>query len=358
MFKPLFEWMRVRERRLSAVAMLAGFIVDNLFFGRIDLWQTHVVFLAYTAICFFVIPLFHFLQSRPSGAPGWAAVLPLATQFALGGFWSGFVIFYGRSADLGVSWPFVIFLILAFLGNEYFRQYHQRLIFTSVLFFFAIYSYAIFAVPVITKTIGAGTFLVSSMVALAVFALFMRLLQTAARERFSEDAVRIRLGTFFVLGIVLISYFTNVLPPLPLSAEAAGVYHSVSRIPGDYIAKAEENPWTVRYLGFAPTLHIAIGQPISAYTSIFASTDLTTTISHVWQKYDPIKESWVTRANIRYPIIGGRDGGYRGYSTIFPQEEGKWRVSVETPDGRRIVRLPFTVVFVETEPPLKTISLE
>ena len=358
----VFSWAQKYEQHLSALAMVAGFVADNLFFGRVDLWQTQAVFASYTAVCFIAIPLLHWIESRAArlGAsfPRWRLLLPFATQFALGGFWSGFVIFYGRSADLGASWPFLLFVFLIFLASEFFHKYHARLVFTSVLFFFALYSYAIFAVPVYTGTIGTLTFLLSGLVAIGVFALFTILLRVLARERFLADVWRIRVGAFIVFVLMNVFYFANILPPLPLSAEAAGIYHSVWRVPGAYLATSEPEPWQVRYLGFSPTLHLTPGDSLSAYSSVFAPTTLSTVIVHRWQWYDPVGDIWTTRAAIAYPIQGGRDGGYRGYSSMPMLDAGQWRVSIETADGRRIVTLPFTVERTKIPPPKEIITLK
>lgn len=333
--------------------MIAGFIADNLLFGRIDLWQTQAVFAAYTLTCFIAIPFLHWIEAqtmRRELFPRLRLLLPIATQFALGGFWSGFVIFYGRSADISASWPFLIFLGLVLLGSEYFHRYHDRIVFTSVLFFFALYSYAIFAVPIYTLTIGTQTFLESGLVAVCVFALFTVLLRILARERFLADVWRIRVGALAVLVLINVSYFTNILPPLPLSAETAGIYHSVWRVPGAYLAADEMQSWRVRFFGLTPTLHVTIGESLSAYSSIFAPTTLVTTIVHRWQWYDPTQKQWITKATITYPIVGGRDGGYRGYSTVPMNNTGEWRVSIETAEGRRITQLPFTVEQVPFAP--------
>lgn len=342
--------------------MLAGFVADNLFFERVDLWQTQIVFASYTAICFITIPLLHWIETRAVRVilrPRWSSVLPIATQFALGGFWSGFIIFYGRSAVFGASWPFLLFLLLAFIGNEYFRKYHTRLIFTSGLFFFALYSYAIFALPVYTGTIGTLTFLGSGAIAVGIFILFTIILRLVGRERFVADVWPIRVTAFAVLAVINVSYFTGVLPPLPLSAEASGVYHSVWRVPGAYLAKNELNqPWQVRYLGFASTLHMVQGESLYAYSSIFAPTSLTATIVHRWQWYDPTSKEWVKKSAVAYPIVGGRDGGYRGYTEVPIYDAGKWRVNIETADGRLIARLPFTVEQVTVSPPKETITLK
>jgi len=360
MYQKIFARVQKYERHLSALAMVAGFVADNLLFERVDLWQTQSVFAGYTVICFISISLLHWIEARTARGrprPRWRLLLPIATQFALGGFWSGFVIFYGRSADLGASWPFLIFLFLILLGSEYFSRYHERLVFTIVLFFFALYSYAIFALPIYTGTLGVWTFIGSSIVAVCIFTLFTFLLKILSRERFLADIQHIRLGALGVLIVLNVFYFTNILPPLPLSASAAGVYHSVARVSGEYLAKSESKPWKVRYLGFAPTLHITRGEPIYAYSSVFAPTALTTNIVHRWQWYDPLKKKWITKAIIAYSIFGGRDNGYRGYSTVGMNEIGKWRVDVETIDGRRITRLPFTVAIVATPLPEEAITL-
>jgi hypothetical protein len=360
MYQKIFAWIQKYERHLSALAMVAGFIVDNIFFERVDLWQTQIVFAGYTATCFISIPVLHWIEARTARGrhrPRWRVLFPLATQFALGGFWSGFVIFYGRSADLGASWPFLIFLFLILLGSEYFSKYHERLVFTSILFFFALYSYAIFALPIYIGTIGVWTFIESGIVALCIFALFTVLLRVLARERFIADIQHIRLGALGVFVVLNIFYFTNILPPLPLSASAAGVYHSVVRISDEYQAEGEKEPWQVRYLGFAPVLHVLQGETLSVYSSVFAPTALTTNVVHRWQWYDPINGKWLTKAIVAYPIVGGRDNGYRGYSTVGINEMGKWRVDVETIDGRRITRLSFTTEVVTTSPSEETLTL-
>lgn len=337
--------------------MVAGFVVDNIFFHRIDLVETQIVFTIYALVCAASIALLHFFEAR-ARRPRWRFLLPLATQFALGGFWSGFVIFYGRAADFSVSWPFLLVLVLIFLGNEYFRGVHERLVYASILFFFALYSYLIFLVPIYTHSIGTTTFLVSGALATALFALFTVLLRFLGRERFMQDVWRIRLGALAVLAVINLSYFTNILPPLPLSLSAAGIYHEVERVPDAYLAVREtEQSWPVRYLGFPPTLHLKKGELAYAYAEIFAPTDLNTTVVHTWQWHDPVAGEWVQKSRTQYPIRGGRAEGYRGYSATFMNAPGKWRVQVETADGLVIARLPFYVEFTEAPVYLEQVRL-
>src|SRR5215471_900708 len=116
----------------------------------------------------------------------WRKYLPAATQFALGGLWSGFLVFYSRSASLTASWLFLGTLVAFLFGNEVFRKYHSRLVFAVLLLFFATYSYAVFTVPVVTRTIGKLTFLASGAVAILVFLLFVRLLSVLGRKRLAQ----------------------------------------------------------------------------------------------------------------------------------------------------------------------------
>jgi len=360
MYQKLFGWIQKYEKHLSAFAMIAGFVADNIFFERVDLFQTQMLLALYALACFIAIPLLHFIEARAGYGrprPRWRFILPLTTQFALGGFWSAFVIFYGRSADFSVSWPFLLLLFLVFLGSEYFHHYHERLVFTSTLFFFALYSTAIFIVPIYTGTLGTPTFILSGVVAVGIFTLFTILLRILGRERFLADVWRIRAGAFGVLVVLNVAYFTNVLPPLPLSATAAGVYHAVWRVPGEYLATTEIDSWQVRYLGLTPTRHVTLGDSLSAYSSVFAPTALRTAIVHQWEWYDPVKKEWKTKGAISYTIVGGRDGGYRGYSTVRIDTIGEWRVEIKTDDGRRISRLPFIVEVATTPSHEETITL-
>ncbi len=361
MYKKFFAWIQKYERHLSALAMIAGFVCDNLFFTRIDIERTQILLAIYAVACFISIPLLHFIEARVQRGrprPRWRFLLPLTTQFALGGFWSAFVIFYSRSAVLSASWPFLLLLFLIFLASEYFHKYHARLVFTTTLFFFALYSCAIFEVPIYTGALGTWTFIESGVIAVCIFALFTILLRILGRERFLSDVKKIRVGALGVLVVVNLFYFTNIMPPLPLSATAAGIYHSVTRVPGGYLATSETESWQVRYLGIAPVLHIVQGESLSAYSAVFAPTALTTSIEHRWQWYDEKKNEWVTKAVIKYPIVGGRNGGYLGYSTLPISSSGQWRVSVETSDGLLIARLPFTVEIVTTEPAETTVTLQ
>jgi hypothetical protein len=394
------------ERHLSAAAMVAGFGIDSVTFGRIDHPGPHIIFVGYLAVAVVSIAIGHALQARkdreaaklativkegntpspaagthrnsvaasrrssaippaqaPSG-PGTPAAqverrsflslwLPAVTQFALGGLWSGFLVFYSRSAVLAASWPFLLLLLCFLIGNEAFRRYHSRLVFASLLLFFALYSYAVFVVPVFTRTIGLVTFLASGALAGAVFFLFLRLLRKIDRARYRQSRWKLAGGALAIAAAMNGFYFSGILPPLPLALSDVGIYHEIHRAGLVYQAQGEYEPVTAQ-LGLArPVIHVAPGENLALYSAVFAPIKMNARISHTWQQWDARAKIWRTRSVVSYVISGGRGRGYRGYTLKSDPAPGDWRVDIDAPDGRLIGRLSFIVVSVPS--PVATI---
>ena len=351
------------ERHIAAAAMVLGFAVDNYSFGRVDHPGPHIVFLAYLLIAAASIAIAHALQARAdraaakapdtetfpeaAPAPGRLRVwLPAATQFALGGLWSGFLVFYWRSAALAASWPFLLLLVAFLVGNEVFRRYHARLVFASLLLFFALYSYAVFVVPVFTRTLGLGMFLGSGALAIGAFLLFLRLLSGLGRARYRQSRLKLIGGALLITAAMNAFYFTGVLPPLPLALADVGIYQTIRHTGAVYEAQGEGQPLAAR-LGLArAVVHVAPAQKLVLYSAVFAPIKMTTRITDRWQWWDGRAKSWRTQSVVSFAISGGREHGYRGYSVKSNPRAGDWRVDIDAEDGRLIGRLAFTVATV------------
>jgi hypothetical protein len=92
-----------------------------------------------------------------------------------------------------------------------------------------------------------------------------------------------------------------------------------------------------------PIMRVEPGGSLSAYSAVFAPIQLKTNIVHVWRRYDEAAETWRTESTVAFRIVGGREGGYRGYSIRSKPASGKWRVDIQTPEGALIGRLAFSV---------------
>jgi hypothetical protein len=344
-FSRVIAALKKYERPLSAVSMVAGFAFDNRFFGRIDHPATQFVLFGYIWLAIGSLALMHFIEARTGHESTLRKLRPLviaATQFALGALWSAFLVFYGRSAVITASWPFLIVLGGIFVGNELFKKYHSRLVFTCTLLFFALFSYTIFVVPIFTGTMGQRMFLWSGAIATVAFVLIIAALTVIGPARIRESWKGIAGGAAAVLVVLNAFYFTNILPPLPLALANAGVFHSVTRDGAIYRAVGESRNW-ISVPWAEPVVHINPGESLYLYSAVFAPIQLRTKILHIWQRYDDAARMWRTQAIVSYPITGGRDGGYRGFSIKSMPAKGHWRVNIATADGLLVGRIAFEV---------------
>ena len=346
-FEQTVSWARAHERRLSALSLAGGFAFDSYTFGRIDRPLTQLVFIIYLLVAGTAITVLHAFESRGDDhkpSDRMRAILIAVAQFALGCLLSGFCVFYIRSASVSASWPFLLFMAAIFIGNEYMRRYHARLVFSALLFFFCLYSYAIFLVPVVIARIGTIPFLMSGALAVIAFFFFVRLLAFLGHDRYRNARREIAIGMVAITALINVFYFAKVFPPLPLVLSDVGLYHDVKRVGGDYQVMAEDEPPRWRALfGTFPVEHIQPGGKLYLYSAVFAPYRLTTDIVHHWEWRDPVNGKWVPQETVRFTIHGGRADGYRTYSFKRAPNPGQWRVNIATPDGRAIGRMRFSV---------------
>lgn len=348
----LLSWAQRNERRLGAVLFAFGFLTDFLTFGLLPVGVVSWFFLAYLVLAFACALGAHAFAVAPENAKWWRRTLhilfPLGVQYAFGGLLSGFVVFYTAHSVVAASWPFLLFLALVYIGNEYFRMYKHYLVFQTTLFFLTLYAYSIFALPLLIGRIGPLTFLGSTILAAAVFALFLFLLRLINEKRFRDSVRQITGATIGIVIVITASYFAGLIPPIPLVLADAGVYHSLTKVPGGYLVRGEAGRawWDIR----TPVIHTPGGELLYAYSAVAAPISFSSTVVHRWERYAGGK--WVTESRISFPIAGGREGGYRGYSVKEGLAPGKWRVSVETPEGGVIGRMRFDVESADVAPAL------
>jgi hypothetical protein len=350
--KRLLKWAERNERHLGAVLFCFGFATDLFTFAFLPIVFVNLAFLFYLALagaCTLGSHLYSRTREHPSLWGRTLAVLfPLGAQYAIGSLLSGCLIFYTKSAAVFVSWPFLLLLVIVFIGNEYFRTYYKYLAFQTVLLFFAIYAYAIFAVPLLLHRLGPWIFALSTAVSLLVFAGFLLLLRRLQKDGFIRSLRYVIPSTVLVVLVMSVCYFSGLVPPIPLTLPDAGIYHSLERRDGQYVVTTEKTHawWDIR----TQVIHHAPGTPLYAFSSVSAPFQFGTSILHVWEHYDTSEKRWIVMNRVAFPISGGRDGGYRGYSAVDDPEEGKWRVTIETGGGQVAGRLYFTVEDVETPP--------
>jgi hypothetical protein len=354
--RKLFAWIGRNEKHLSAAAFVVSFVVDLVGYQYASLDYVALLFTGMFLTAAVCVVASHYLhRDRPDAAPSvknpFYTLLPIVAQFFTGGLLSGCLILYTRSADVFHSWPFIAVLAIVFVGNELFSKYRERLSFQSIQLFFALYLYAIFELPVERGVMSRVMFVESGIAALIVFAAFLGILYVVGKKRLMQSLRRILLWCGGIFVVVNLSYFTGILPPLPLTLKDAGIYHSLSKVTSGYQVAIESG--AARLFG-PEVIHHVPGTALYAYSAVFAPVKLTTPIVHKWERYDDVAKKWVTMAAVAFPVSGGRDGGYRGYSELSSVTAGSWRVSIETASGSVLGTERFEVVDATTSPAVYT----
>jgi len=346
------------ERYISPLALTAGFVWDNLTLRRIDLPLENMAMIGYLLFAGMAILYLNTYESgrlRHNFFEKVRRLVPFALQFSFGALFSAFLIFYSKSSAWLVSWPFLLALAGLLVGNELFRQRYQRLVFQICVYFFALFSYCIFAVPLVFKKIGADVFILSGAFSLMLIALFFLLLFRINPQQAGQakKSLVISIGIIYLAFQAL--YFSNFIPPIPLALKEGGVYHYVAYAgSGVYEIHYEPSPWYDIFKNYNSTFHWQAGQRVYCFSAVFAPAEINTAIEHRWFYYNENSGQWMEKDILNFKIIGGRDGGWRGYTYKTNLTEGKWRVDVTTPRGQILGRIKFEIVVGKIPPQLKT----
>lgn len=284
------ELLRKYEKYLSVGTLVVGFIIDSLTLKRADVWFDNAILLSYLLLSgVFILLLNAHKDGRLQHQRTLRAfpLLPYALQFTFGGLFSGFVVLYSRSASLGASWPFILILAFLLVGNEYLRTRYEQLLFQIFIYFIAIFSYLIFAVPVALDRIGPWMFILSGLVSLAVVGLVVYGLRLSAPQKFQSYKRHMAVIILLIFSVFNLLYFLHMIPPIPLSIKEMIVAHQITpRSPNGFNVSYEPARWYQLFKDNDPTYHRFGSGPVYVYTAIYTPAQLRTAIIHEWSYYD------------------------------------------------------------------------
>jgi hypothetical protein len=339
----LKHWYETYEERISVISLIGGFIFDNLTLQRIDnvwdnLWITFNILLS--GYCIIML-------NRTSGARDASEEhgfwLPNILQFSFGALLGSTFVFYLRSSTLAVTWPFLVLMLAVILANEFFQKKYAKLAFQLSFLYFSIFSFFIFLVPLVVKDIGPEIFVLSGGASLLTLWVYIAVLGKFATQKFLESRTHIWMFVTVIFFGINVLYFTNLIPPIPLSLKDAGIYHALSTdSKGEYLVVGEKQG-LLETFALRKSVHWHEGETLYAYTSIYSPGSLNTDIVHEWQHKDS-DGKWVTVTRIPLYLSGGRSSGFRTYSKKEAFTAGDWRVDVKTSRGQIIGRINFKIV--------------
>jgi hypothetical protein len=351
------------EKYISPIGLIYGFIFTFLTLTRVDMFLENFWIVVHLLIAGFGILAVTLFENRAdkkqlpeADREKFHFYLTLIIQFAFGGLFSTFFVFYMRSSSLADSWFFLLLLLVLLVGNELWKKHYQRLAFQVSVLFISLYLFLVFLLPVIFHRIGTDLFLASGIVSLLLIFLFTLLLRRFSHENFKRhhNVLKVSIISIFVLMNVL--YFTNVIPPIPLSLKEAGVYHTLVKDGSNYQVTTETKSWLDFFTRY-PVIHLKTGDRAYVFSAIFSPVRFNTEIVHLWQHYDEVTKEWVNSGVVNLAITGGREGGFRTYSWQKGVKTGLWRVKVMTASGKTLGNVKFRVEQSTSTPALITKTL-
>jgi len=357
MTKGRIKQIQLKYSRFLVPGMLvAGLIVDYITFRTIQISTAFAILGVYLVLAGCVIAYKNFydagqISSKLRILRYLRLISPLIVQFTFGALLSASLIFYWFSGTISVSWPFLIIVALLIMSNDVLRHHYLKPVVQISVFYFVLFSYATLVLPFLMNSIQVWIFLLAGLISLVVINIYIRIL-SCRLDHVAKIKLYLKRSILIIFLIMNTLYFLNIIPPIPLSLRGADIAHSLSRSIGGYTLGVEQENWFERLIP-GQTIHLGQGDPLYAFSTIFAPADLDTTIVHNWQYYDTDTWQWVDSSRLSFYISGGSDQGYRGYSVTSKLHEGKWRVSVETERGQVLGRINFKSVSLGSDEVMK-----
>lgn len=335
------------EARVDIGFFVGGFVLDVFTLSDIDdplsiIQQLVYLFLTGAIIFFKLQPGFGDIPK-----PGWLRRIwdfhDAILHFLLGSLLSIYSLFFLKSSSFSTSLVFILLLLGLMIANEM-SAVQKRADIKVGLFFICVFSFFSMLFPVLLGFVGLVPFSLAFLCTAGCVYLSYRLILARSLDPAAAKAGLLVPGGS-VAALFLVFYLIGWIPPVPLSVQSMGIYHSVEKVDGGYVA-SHENPWWRFWHSSDQDFRAEPGDRIFFFAQIFSPARFDDSVVLHWYYKDP-KLGWKSTDRIPMRVLGGRKQGYRGFSVKQNYVSGDWRISVETTDGREIGRLYFEVTKVE-----------
>lgn len=347
---PVRRFIKSTEAYHSTAAFVAGFGYDSATLRRIDQLFDNLLLALYLLALGALLVLERRVAhgARPGGfIDRHRHLVQMGVQFLFGGLFSAYVIFYFKSAALGKSFLFLLLVAALMLINEYYgRRLRQERV-QLALYFFCVFSFLLYFIPVLTGWFGTRVFFIAGAGALVLLCGVTLLGYWALTAEEGVPPIKAALARNGLIWGILFAglfglYWANIIPPVPLSLVRSGIYHQVKPDKNEgYELVFEKPPWYKFWQYDDRVFDFQEGDAAHCFSAVFAPTGMRVPIWHRWQRFDETREQWMESDRIEFEVSGGRKGGFRGYTRKRNLAEGRWRVVVETTEEKELGTVSF-----------------
>ena len=342
------------EKYVPLAAFVIGFIWDSLTLTRIDSRLDNFILLSYTIVAGILIAVIGRVErgrlrqiwiiSRLHWITG-------VTHFFLGGLLSSYVVFYFKSAAVGKSFIFIGLLVALMLANEFFSARLRNLKLLCAIYFFCCFAFLTFFLPVMTHTMNATMFISSGVLSFFITSAIVAAVYYGGIRQARRELIDMSWPPLVIFLALVLFYFQNWIPPVPLALKDGGIYRRVKRVGENYEVRYSQPRWWQVWKNDDRDFAYVPGDTVYCFAATFAPANFTEKIEHHWQ-YKNAAGEWRTTDEIGYKekISGGREAGWRGYTTKRNLSPGKWRIEVKTAQDRLLGRIPLEITPVEERP--------
>lgn len=336
---------QVNELKYAIGFFLAGFIFDVFTLSSVDDPLSILQQVVYLTVIAGIL-YYDFLAAQKLFVPKkflkvWQ-YREFIMHFLFGSLLSVYSLFFLKSASLFSSIAFILLIIGLLVANELPQVQKSRADFKVALWVLCVFCFFSMLIPVILTFVGWIPFGLTCILTGLVIWLIYRGLAEKVGDKVLVRKTLINPGAT-VIALFLIFYAVGWIPPVPLATQTMGIYHGLEKTDGKFILSYERPAWKFWQSG-DQDFKARPGDQIFFFSEIYSPARFADQVIIHWLFKDS-KRGWVTADKVPMSITGGRERGFRGYSVKSNYQPGRWRVQVETTDGREIGRLYLTVSY-------------
>jgi len=236
-----------------------GVTWDTLTLTRIDGLLDNLILLLYLTLLGALIVLTMRADLHGPAAPAAAAAadggeggslldrarphFPHAIQFLFGGLFSAYAIFYSQSASFTGTAVFFGLLVALLVGNEFLHDRFSNLRLLITLYSVVCFGFFTFFLPVVSGFMHTAVFLLGAVLSVIVTSRVVELIYQGMPERPRREITLAGAPAVAVIGVLVLFYFLNWIPPVPLSLRHGGIYHEATKVNDEYVLSYEKPAW-------------------------------------------------------------------------------------------------------------------